>query len=151
MVKRELISIEYLPCVKYTVHTLSHLIFTITREIGIIILILNIKMRFREMKQLAKVAKLIRGGARIWCQQYYNITNNSYHSLRVNFEGCGDMDLVGKHYYHNLQNNPSGLYIYAHRTNKDSGTQRYKATCQRSCGYWMQEPEWSPGYQNPSS
>lgn len=50
VVKRELASIECLPCVTSTLHT-SHLIFTITREIGIIVLILSIKMILKEIKQ----------------------------------------------------------------------------------------------------
>lgn len=49
MVERELASVECLPCVRYTSHTLSHLTLTITKDVGIIILTLNMKMRLREL------------------------------------------------------------------------------------------------------
>lgn len=135
MVKRELASIECLPCVTSTLHT-SHLIFTITREIGIIVLILSIKMILKEIKQCTEVTWLTSGGTKVWIRmwlspkalclwykQYYNIINNSYYSLTVNFEGRGGMDLVLKHYYHNVRNNTNSLYIYAYCTNKESGIQ----------------------------
>lgn len=57
MVERVLASIEGLLCVRYTLHTLSHLTLTITRDVGIILLTLNVKMRHREAKQLSEVTQ----------------------------------------------------------------------------------------------
>lgn len=49
----------YIPYIHYlTQPSLS------TREVGIIILILDIKMRFREIKQLSEVIELINDGVR---------------------------------------------------------------------------------------